>query len=87
MLQIDTTGPINIVIDNQSAVRFVTAPSYSYHARMKHLDVRLHHVHDQVLNNVIQLTYCPTEHMQADLLTKPLPRPAFEKLRTLLGLR
>ncbi len=27
-----------------------------------------------------------TEHMQADLLTKPLPRPAFEKLRTLLGL-
>ncbi len=72
VVQMDTTASINILIDNQSAIKIATALSYSYYARMKHLDVHLHHVCDQGLNNMIQLTYCPMEHMQADLQTKPL---------------
>ena len=35
---------------------------------------------------MINLTYCPTEEMTADLLTKPLPRGRFETLRMKMGL-
>ena len=55
------------------------------HARTKHIDIRHHFVRDCVEDNKIQLEFCPTEEMIADILTKPLARPAFEKFREQLG--
>ena len=40
---------------------------------------------DAIENKTIQLEYCPTDEMIADVLTKGLPRPQFEKLRSKLG--
>ena len=37
-------------------------------------------------DNLINLRYCPTEEMTADVLTKSLPRERFEKLRKKMGL-
>jgi len=55
-------------------------------ARTKHIDVRYHHLRDLVERHVIELTYCETDKMIADALTKPLPRPKFEELRAAMGL-
>ncbi len=86
-LKLDTTQPLVIYIDNQSAQRIATAPTYTYHARMKHLDVRLHHVHDAYAKGTINVLYCPTEHMIANLLTKGLPEPKLVYLKNEMGLR
>ena len=37
-------------------------------------------------NGSIELTYCPTEQMVADLLTKPISRDRFEALCLRMGL-
>jgi len=39
-----------------------------------------------VVNKRIQLEYCSSKFMIADILTKPIPRLQFEHLRLLLGL-
>ena len=37
-------------------------------------------------DGTIELVYCPTENMIADIFTKPLSRNRFEILRTEMGL-
>ncbi len=54
---------------------------------MKHLDVRLHHVRDAYAKGTINVLYCPTEHMIADMLTKGLPEPKLVYLKNEMGLR
>ena len=54
--------------------------------RTIHLDRRAHFIRSQVNQNNVQLEYCPTKEMVADAMTKLLPRPAFEYLRTRMGL-
>ncbi len=61
--------------DNQGAIALVKNPIG--HSRTKHIDIRF---------QLINLKYCPTEEMLADLLTKPLPKVLFETLRLLLGM-
>ncbi|KAG7302557.1 hypothetical protein JYU34_002203 [Plutella xylostella] len=57
--------------DNQSAQKL--SVNQMYHSRTKHIDVRHHFIRQVVSENAVQLKYCPTDEMPADLLTKPLP--------------
>jgi hypothetical protein len=68
--------------DNQSTIAM--SKNDVYHHRTKHIDVRYHFTRECVENGDIQLRHCKTEHMVADILTKPLPRQRFEKLRSQL---
>lgn len=77
------TSPSRLFSDNQGAIAL--AKSGSYHARTKHIDIRFHFIHETIENQLISLSYCPTEDMVADILTKALPRQQFEKLHSLLG--
>ena len=56
------------------------------HARTKHIDIKFHYVREAVKEGIISLTYCPTEKMVADLLTKPLNRIRFKSLRDEMGM-
>ena len=83
-LQAKPKDPTVLMEDNSGAIAIAKNPVS--HARTKHIDVRYHYVHEAVQDSTINLTYCPTEEMAADLLTKPLPCGRFETLRINMGL-
>lgn len=70
--------------DNQSCQKLISNGLCS--ARTKHIDIRSYFVKDYIERNEIICSYCPSENMIADILTKPLNRVKFEKFRDLLGL-
>ena len=74
--------PTAIFADNQEL-----AKNAKYHSRTKHIDICHHFVRERVVSNEIRVIYCCTEDMVADIMTKGLPKPTFEKLRDLLGVR
>ena len=77
--------PSVIAQDNRNTMTIAT--SYKQHPGIKHIDTKHHFIRDRVLNiKDIELAKRPTQEMEADLLTKPLPYPAFSKLRNKLGL-
>jgi len=55
--------------------------------RAKHIDLRVHFVHDAVKDKIVSLHNVKSEHNVADIMTKALPEPAFAVLRKqLMGL-
>lgn len=80
----DIQHPITIYEDNQSCrYRIMNGNSSN---RTKHIDIKCHFIRDNVQNGLISCLYCPSEDMIADILTKPLQRIKFEKLRSGLKL-
>ena len=73
-----------IMEDNQGAIALANNPIG--HSRTKHIDIRFHFIRESHEKGLINLKYCPTKEMLADLLTKPLPKPLFETLCILLGM-
>ena len=56
--------------DNQGAITIARNPTA--HARTKHIDIRYHYVREAVQEGTVDLRYCPTNEMLADLLMKQL---------------
>ncbi|KAG7188376.1 hypothetical protein KM043_008030 [Ampulex compressa] len=54
-------------------------------ARNKHIDVCYHHIRDLLDNKIIDVRYCPSDQLLADVLTKPLAREQFEFFVERLG--
>ena len=75
-------GKIVILEDNQACIAMAKNPLF--HRRTKHVDIRHHFIRELVQKGVIELTYCPTEDMAADLLTKGLGRLKTVKFRAIL---
>ncbi len=72
-----------ILEDNQSAI--CLAKNQQVHGRTKHIDIKYHFLRDLVEAGRIKLTYCASEDMVADVLSKGLRIKQFEKLRQLAG--
>ena len=69
--------------DNQGAMALSNNPKD--HTRTKHIDVKYHYVRETIEHGYVNLMYCPTENMVADMLTKGLPKQTFEKFRSQMG--
>ncbi|MHB1955508.1 MAG: Ty1/Copia family ribonuclease HI, partial [Sulfobacillus sp.] len=76
-LHLSESVPIPLHCDNQSAMIVATAQPHTTHMRIKHIAIKFHHIRDTIARNDITVIYCPTEHMIADFLTKPLAHVKF----------
>lgn len=83
-MHLDIKLPINIFEDNQSCLNLIKEEKLSN--RTKHIDTRYNFVKDYIEKKIVSCTYCSTERMVADILTKPLPATKHLKLRKLCGL-
>ena len=81
----DDEKPLTIGCDNQGAIAL--AKDNKFHSRTKHIDLRYHFICEAVEDGKISVKYIPTEENVADIFTKPLPRPKFDRFVKMLGLR
>ena len=70
--------------NNQSAI--AVAKDDQFHTRTKHIDIWYHFICEAITWNIIEVGYCPTQHMVTDIFTKALPVKTFEQLHTLLSI-
>ena len=75
---------LRLLADSQSAMKL--AQNESINRRNEHIDIIYHYVREVTNNGDVQLEYCPTEEMVADMLTKALERIKFVNLRELCGI-
>uniref|UniRef100_A0AAV1V9Q8 Reverse transcriptase Ty1/copia-type domain-containing protein n=1 Tax=Peronospora matthiolae TaxID=2874970 RepID=A0AAV1V9Q8_9STRA len=71
--------------DNHSCIKMTKNPVN--HGRAKHIDIKYHHIRDEVKRGEVQLEYCETSEMMADIMTKGLSGPRQRDLTTALGIR
>ena len=57
-----------------------------FHGRTKHIAIN-HYIREQVNDGIVNVQYCSTENMLADMLTKPLASTQFSKLCSLIGVK
>ena len=82
-IQITCTPPISILCDNTSAINI--SKNLVMHSKTKHIPIKYHSLHEQVLEEKVKLEYVPSKEQVFDIFTKPLPRETFEYLRQNLG--
>jgi hypothetical protein len=84
-LRFPASGPSPLLMDNQSAIAVSKNPEH--HSRMKHLDLAHYWLRDEVAKGSIHVEYVPTQDQLADILTKALPCPTVDLLRSKIGLQ
>ncbi|CAH0473816.1 unnamed protein product [Peronospora belbahrii] len=75
---------LKILEDNQSCIKMTKNPVN--HGRAKHIDIKYHHIRDEVKRGEVELEHCETSIMLADILTKALPGPRHKDLTAALGI-
>lgn len=78
------SDPTILQSDNLGAIHL--SSKSIFHGRTKHIEIQHHWIREIVKQGDIKLQHCPTEEMVADLLTKPLGKRQFLKLRSKLGM-
>ena len=76
----------NVIIiheDNQSTIAMMKNPQF--HGQAKHIDMKYHYARELAKEDKIELRYCLTEDMIADIMTKGIGRTQFEKLRKMMA--
>jgi hypothetical protein len=74
----DSGSPITIHEDNQNYIAL--SKNSIATGRGKHMDVRYHFCWEKMASGDIEVQYCATENMLADVLTKPLVGARHSKL-------
>ena len=78
------SDPMTIWCDNKAAISISHNPVH--HDRTKHVEVDRHFIKEKIDEGVLEVSYIPTTQQTADILTKVLHTPAFERLIDKLGM-
>lgn len=76
---------VTVHCDNTSTIKL--AKTDAYRERTKHIDVRYHHIRDNIENGKVNIVFTPTDDMVADALTKALSGTKNDKFAKLMGLQ
>ena len=77
--------PLNIWCDNQGTIRNTVDGALRH--KTKHMDLKYMFLRDLVRRGLISVNYLQTDHMVADLFTKPLRWIKFEQFRSQIGIK
>ena len=78
------SGPELVILeDNQSCIKMTKNPVN--HGRAKHIDIKYHHIRDEVKRGEVKLEYCETSAMLADIMTKGLSGLRHKGMTAALG--
>ena len=83
-LQVATKSPMKLYSDNKAAISIAHNPVH--HDRTKHVEVDRHFIKEKIEEGSICIPYVASKDQTADILTKGLPRPLFEKMINKIGL-
>ena len=83
-LQAGTKSPMKLYCDNKAAISIAHNPVH--HDRTKHVEVDRHFIEEKIEDGTICIPYVSSTEQTADILTKGLHRPIFEKMVYKLGL-
>ena len=83
-LNVTVQGPISTFCDNKAAISISHNPVH--HDRIKHVEVDRHFIKEKVDEGSLDVRYISTVEQTADILTKPLFRPMFDKFVRKLGM-
>jgi hypothetical protein len=72
--------PATVVYQDNKSVLTIMKEGRRSHQRTKHLNVRYFLIIEKQENKEVELRYCPSEEMYADLMTKPISGAKFECL-------
>lgn len=75
--------PLTILNDNNAAILLSRDPVH--HDKSKHIDIRHHHLREQVEKGNIEVQHISTTDNVTDMLTKSLPQTRSQQLRERLG--
>lgn len=75
---------VSTYCDNKAAISMSQNPVH--HDRVKHVEIDRHFIKEKVDNGILKVQYISTTEQTADILTKPLFKPIFEKFIGKLGL-
>lgn len=78
------TPDLVIQKDNQSCIKMTKNPVN--HGRAKHIDIEYHHIRDEAKCGEVEVDYCETSLILADILTKALHGPRHKDMTAALGL-
>ena len=83
-LEVMVKLPLRIYCDNKATINI--SHNLVHHDRTKHVEVNRHFIKEKIEDGTICITSVPTTKQVADVLTKGLLRPLFEKLIDKLGM-
>ena len=81
----NSVDPMTIFEENQSTIAMTRNPQH--HSKEKHINIKFHYIIEMVIMNKIELKYCKSDKMIADILTKGIGKIQFAKLRSMIRLR
>ncbi|KAL4363255.1 hypothetical protein GQ457_04G023640 [Hibiscus cannabinus] len=74
----------DLLSDNNSAIQIAKNPVQ--HDCTKHVEIDRHFIAEKIKKGTAKLFYIPTDGQLADILTKALPKPAFDSIKCKLGI-
>lgn len=69
-LRVKLEGPMKLYCDNKSAINIAHNPIQ--HDRTKHIEIDRHFIKEKLEEGLLCMSYVPSEHQLADVLTKGL---------------
>ncbi|WKA11498.1 hypothetical protein VitviT2T_028992 [Vitis vinifera] len=83
-LRIKWDGPMKLCCDNKSAINISHNPIQ--HDMTKHIEIDRHFIKEKLEEGVVYMSYVPSEHQLADIITKGLNNSMFHDLVLKLGM-